>query len=78
MSFSYLLMLLNPLLMIAGVTYILMKAAPYLPSRDDIDASDEDKGGDQGGGNADWDWDTPLDLPPGICLMPSDPEPVHA
>ena len=80
MSLSYLLMLLNPLLMVAGVTYIIIKARPAVAAGTDQQSSDSPDSDDEdpGGGDSNWDWDAPLDLPPGVCLMPSGPEPVHA
>lgn len=87
MLWSYLVIFLNPLILIVGVSIMLFCACSprrFFSSKlslsstsseeNDNDSNDDD---DEGGDGWDpTDWDTPLDLPPGVYVLP--PEPVHA
>jgi len=85
MFWSYLVILLNPLILITGVSIMLLCACSprgFFASKSlsDPHSSEEgdnnDDGDDDGDGWDPIDWDAPLDLPPGIYVLP--PEPVHA
>ncbi len=68
---SYLFVLLSTFILLAGIGYFLwyLFIRPVDPNNN-IPGSD-DEGDDEGG--LEWDMDAPLDLPPGIYILPSEP-----
>ncbi|MDX2283968.1 MAG: hypothetical protein NW241_07380 [Bacteroidia bacterium] len=74
MTLSHWIFMLNPLLLIAGFAMLVMHQARTRPkpgSGPDAQDPGPPPGGDDG---PDFDWDGPLDLPPGVYVLP--PEPV--
>jgi hypothetical protein len=86
MFWSYLFMLLNPAILVVGLVIMAIYCcanAGLLPKKSSLTSSgaqdddDNDDGSDNGGdGWESSDWDAPLDLPPGVFVLP--PEPVLA
>jgi hypothetical protein len=83
MFWSYLAIFLNPFILIVGVSIMLFYACSprgFFASQSVSDSisteDDDDDGDDDEGGWPPLDWDAPLDLPPGVYVLP--PEPVHA
>lgn len=82
MLWSYLLMLLNPAILIAGLIVMAVLAWPAFRNQSQashlsVDAQDQDDDNDDDGDG--WeriDWDAPLDLPPGVYITPADPVPA--
>ena len=70
---------LNPVLAALGigfVIYLTIIKSPPAPDWDDQDMGDSDQGEGGGPGGDDGlpsDLDSPLDLPPGVYVLPSDP-----
>lgn len=74
MTVGSLILIAEPLLLLIGFFYLVSmmlqkKAVISRPVRRD-DPSSDDEGG------IPIDWDAPLDLPPGVFVMPPTPEPV--
>ncbi|WNJ17463.1 hypothetical protein [Pontibacter sp. G13] len=69
MNWAVILLTVEPLLLLAGL-YFLWR---FLSSPKPNASNDSDDAPGSGGGGIDFDWDAPLDLPPGIVLMPEDP-----
>lgn len=84
MTLSHWIFMLNPLLLIAGFAMLVMYQTRSKPkpgsgpdAQDPSPPSGGDGGGDSGGDDGPgFDWDSPLDLPPGVYVLP--PEPVAA
>lgn len=79
-SWSIIFIWLNPAILVIGLVTILVMAYPTsssLPPADEGNGGGGIDGDDPDGGDP-FDWDQPLDLPPGVYVMPSEPIGVPA
>lgn len=83
MLWSYFFMMLNPALLIVSLLVVAWQLYPTLASatrQDGISDDSSDTGGDDSDdeGGEPFDWDAPLDLPPGVYAPTQNPVAVPA